>query len=99
MCSSQCVRKNRDRVLARIHELEKTVAQLERRGVTLATQNPVGDAQKNSLEISRKALEKAQKLRNFKLRKTQMMSQFLQKNLKQINKKTMLDFLSVNNGT
>lgn len=99
MCSSQCVRKNRDRVLGRIHELEKTIAQLERRGVTLATQNPVSDVQKTSLEISRKALEQAQKLRNYKLRKAQMLSQFLQKNLKQINKKTVLDFLSGNNGT
>jgi len=96
LCSSQCVQTNRDRVLKRIQELEKSVAVLERSAITIATQTPINESHRNHLDMSRKTIRTTVNRKNVKLRKAQMLNHFLQKNWRKMDKKMMLDFIAQN---
>lgn len=96
LCSSQCIKTNRARILSRIQNLTKVVSSLERRAKALATQTPLNGDHKNYLNMSRKALQQALNVKNFKLRKAEMLNHYMQRNWKQLNKKMLLDLIDGN---
>ncbi|KAH3861933.1 thioredoxin domain-containing protein 11-like [Dreissena polymorpha] len=97
MCTEQCIQTNRKKVLLRIGELERSIQRLQRRGMALAQVLPSNQQQQAYLNYARSVVIQSRDSKRLKLRKSQLLNGYLQKNWKHIDKKMMLKYLEESN--
>ena len=84
-------------MLLRIGELERSIQRLQRRGMVLAQVLPSNQEQQAYLNYARSVVIQSRDSKRLKLRKSQLLNGYLQKNWKHIDKKMMLKYLEESN--
>jgi hypothetical protein len=93
-CSEQCIKTNKNLVLSKIAKLETNISQLERRARTLWGQTMLNQAHQQYIKVALETIKRAQNIRNFKLRKAQMLNHFLKHDLKRLDKGVFLELIA-----
>lgn len=80
-------------MLKRISELEVSIGQLERRATTLWSQTFETVWERQHQKVAFQAMRRANDIKNFKLRKAQMLNHFLQNEVKRLDKHVFLAYM------
>ncbi|WAQ95886.1 TXD11-like protein [Mya arenaria] len=95
-CTEHCVARNREKILTRMEKLRLVIGQLTRRGNAVSSLTPESEIQRKHLESARSAIIRARNVKQFKLRKAQILNSYLQNNWKHLDKKMIHSYIESN---